>query len=59
MPLTAWEGLKVVGHTIENLGANAEEFEDNNPDQKFKLSKEEIVSMVVELATALGMEVLD
>ena len=59
MALTAWEAMKVLGGTIEELGADAEAFEDANPGEKYKLSKGEIITKLTTVATKLGAEFLD
>ena len=59
MALTAWEALKVVGGIVSDLGAKAEVFEDENPEEKFKMTKDEVISLVVEVIKQIGVEVMD
>ena len=59
MALTGWEGLKVAGTVLKDLGEEGEKFEDENPGEKFKLSKGKVVDIVVNTLTDLGKEVMD
>ena len=59
MALTAWEGLKIVGQTVEKIGVDGETFEEENPGEKFVPSRGYIIDLVVETLTALGKEVID
>lgn len=58
MGLTAWETLKVVGAALENIGAEAEKYEDETGEKK-QFTKTEIVEKVISIGTKLGAEVLD
>ena len=59
MALTPWEGIKVVGKTIEKLGTDGEAFEDANPGEKFTVSKSYLIELLVEAAKELGVEIMD
>ena len=59
MALTAWETEKVVGGKLEEMGKAGEEFEDANPGEKWKPSKEWLLSWSIDFMTKLGVEVLD
>lgn len=59
MALTAWEGLKVAGNAMAKVGENGEKFEAENPGQNYKPSKAEIIDMVLEVLSEIGVEVSD
>ena len=59
MALTAWEAVKVLGRTVEELGTKGEDFEDNNPEENYKPTVADITQLVVAIARDLGVEILD
>ena len=58
MKLTQWEAFKVVGEILNELGVKAEKFEDETGEE-FKLGKADIVELVIDTVTKIGIEVLD
>jgi len=59
MALTTWEGLKVAGGILNELGVKGEAFEDENPGESYKMSKSDVINMVVEVLKRIGVEVMD
>ena len=59
MALTTYEAVKVVGMTLEDVGAKGEEFEDAHPGESYKPSVGDIVKYVTDTLTNMGKEVLD
>lgn len=56
--ITAWEAMKVIGGVLESFGTKAEDFE-NETGGKYTPTKEDALTLGVELLTKLGIEIMD
>ncbi|MFA5150544.1 MAG: hypothetical protein WC433_06505 [Candidatus Omnitrophota bacterium] len=59
MALTAMEAVKVVGGSMKKIGETGEAFENANPGQTWKPTRTEVIELVIETASALGVEIQD
>jgi photosystem II stability/assembly factor-like uncharacterized protein len=57
--LTGMEAVKVIGNAMVKVGKAGEAFEDANPGQTWKPSRAEIVELLIETISELGVEISD